>query len=75
MGDWPFIVKNKLAFPKLKIFLKEKGFDMEATIDYEPHHIIYGRRQANKRKPFKQVEVEGLGERENWMQSIPTKIW
>ena len=62
----PFTVKNKLSFPKVEFFLKEKCFDMEAAIDYDPHHIISSRRQANKRKPFKHVEVVGLAERENW---------
>ena len=66
----PFTSKNKLDFPKVKNFLKEKGFDMEATIGYNPHHIISSKTQANKRKPFEHVEVVGLAERENWMQHL-----
>ena len=55
----PFNIKNKLALPKVKIFLRERGFAMEAMIDYDPHHIISNKRKENKRKPFKQVEVVG----------------
>ena len=48
--------------------LREKGFSMEAVIDYDPHHIISNKRQANKNKPFEHVEVEGFVERDNWMK-------
>ena len=40
----PFTVKNKLALPKVESLLREKGFDMEAAIDYDPHHIIFDSR-------------------------------
>ena len=40
----PFTIKNKLALPKVESLLREKGFAMEATINYDPHHIISNRR-------------------------------
>ena len=36
----PFTIKNKLALPKVKSLLRERGLTMEAAIDYDPHHII-----------------------------------
>ena len=41
---------------------------MEATIIYDPHHIISDRRQTNRNNPFKHDEVERLVEKENWME-------
>ena len=64
----PFTMKNKLALKKVEGLLREKGFTMEAVIDYEPHHIMSNRRQGNKRKPFEHIEVEGLVERANWVK-------
>ena len=29
-------------------WLREMGFSMEAVVNYDPHHIIFDRRQANK---------------------------
>ena len=49
-------------------FLREKGFAMEAIINYDPHQIISNRRQANRNKPFEHVEVPGLVEKENWVK-------
>ena len=61
----PFTIKNKLDFPKVEGLLREKGFDMEASIDYDPHHIISNRLQEKKRNPFKHIEVARLVERAN----------
>ena len=46
--------------------IREKWFAMDVMINYNPHHIIYDRRKANKNNPFKQFDVVGLVEKENW---------
>ena len=40
-------------------FLKEKGFAMEAVINYYPHHIISNRRQANKKTHWSMLKCQG----------------
>ena len=54
----------------IEIFIREKWFAMEVAINYNPHHIIYDRRKANKNHPFKQVEVAGLVEKKNWVKYL-----
>ena len=51
----------------IEIILRETEFSMEDAINYNPHHIISNRRQANKNKPFEHSEVEGLSKATNWM--------
>ena len=51
----------------IDIMLREMRFLVEAAINYDPHHIISNRRQANKNKPFEHFEVSGLSEAANWM--------
>ena len=70
MAVGPFTVKNKSALPMIENFLKEKGFAMEATINYDPHHIISNRRQANKNKPSEHVDVAVLVEKVNYMEYL-----
>ena len=43
------------------------GFSVEDVVNYDPHHVISNRRQANKNKPFEHFEVEGLSEEANGM--------
>ena len=47
--------------------LREMGFLVESSINYDPHHIISNRIQANKNKPFEHSEVARLYEAANWM--------
>ena len=62
----PFVIKNKAALPLIESMLREMGFPTEAAINYDPHHIIFIRRQANKNKPFEHHEVASLPETSNW---------
>ena len=55
----PFTIKNKVALPMIDILLKEMVFLTEASINYDPLHVISNRRQALKRKPFEHDEVVG----------------
>ena len=61
----PFTVKIKLALSRVESLLRDKGFTIKVVIDYDPHHIISNRIQANNSKPFEHVKVEGLVERAN----------
>ena len=40
---------------------------MEVSVNYDPHHIISDRRQANKNKPFEHSKVAGLSEAVKWI--------
>ena len=51
----------------IEIMLRELGFSMEDAINYDPHHVISDKKEANKSKPFDHYEVAGLLEVENWM--------
>ena len=46
----------------IESMLREMGFLVEATVNYDPHHVISDRIQANKNKPFEHSEVVGLSE-------------
>ena len=56
----PFVIKNKVVLQLIEILIRGMGFPTEAAINYDPHHIISNRRQANKNKPFGHHEVAGL---------------
>ena len=51
----------------IESMLREMGFSVETVVNYDPHHVISNRRQANKNKPFEHFEVGGLSEVANWM--------
>ena len=63
----PFVVKRKSTLQMIESMLREMGFSVEVAVNYDPHHVISNRRQANKNKPFEHSEVEGLSEVANWM--------
>ena len=48
----PLGIKGKSALPIIEIMLREMGFPVEVVVNYDPHHVILNRRQANKNKPF-----------------------
>ena len=62
----PFVIKNKAALPLIESLLREMGFPIEASINYDPHHIISIKRKANKNNPFEHHEVACLLEATNW---------
>ena len=43
-------------------------FQKELKINYDPHHVISLRKQANKNKPFDHQSIEELAETTNWLQ-------
>ena len=47
-----FIFKNKGALVFVEKLLESMDFQREQRINYDPYHIIYLRKQANKIKPF-----------------------
>ena len=61
----PFIIKIKVSFPVIEIFIKDMEFQTTNTINYDPHHIISIRNQVNKNNPFEHQDVEGLVESVN----------
>ena len=63
----PFVIKNKVVLQLIEILIRGMGFPTEAAINYDPHHIISNKRQANKNNPFENHEVETLLEAENWL--------
>ena len=56
----PLTIKSKSSLSMIESMLMEMGFSVEVSINYEPHHIISNRRQANKNKPFEHFELVGL---------------
>ena len=44
----PFVIKNKVSLPLIEILLIEMEFPNEASINYDPHHIISNRIQAKQ---------------------------
>ena len=46
--------------------LRKLGFEIEPTINYDPHRVISNMRKDQRRKPFKHEEVVGLAEATNW---------
>ena len=63
----PFIIKTNDAFSMIESLLKDMGFKMATAINYDPHNIISIKKQVNKKKTFEHQEVEGLDEKENWL--------
>ena len=63
----PFFIKRKASLSIIEIMLREMGFLVEFDVNYDPHHVISNRRQANKNKPFEHFEVAGLSEATNWL--------
>ena len=61
----PLTIKSKEALSTIESMLREMGFSMEASFNYDPHHVISDRRQENKNKPFEHFEVAGLSEAAN----------
>ena len=53
----PFVIKRKSSLPMIERMLREMGFLVESSINYDPHHIISNRIQANKNKPFEHSKV------------------
>ena len=47
-----FIFKNKGALVFIEKLLVGMEFKKEPRINYDPHHVISLRKQANKKKPF-----------------------
>ena len=45
--------------------LERMEFQKEKGVNYDPHHIISLRKQANKNKPFDHQVIEGLNETAN----------
>ena len=58
----PLTIKSKSSLPTIEIMLREMGFSMEYSVNYDLHHIISDRRQENKNKTFEHFEVAGLSE-------------
>ena len=42
-------------------------FKTSFVVNYDPLHVISTRIQVNKNKPFEHQDVEGLAEKENWL--------
>ena len=43
------------------------GFQIEVSINYDPHQLIYIRMQVTKNNPFEHFEVAGLSKTANWL--------
>ena len=43
-------------------------FIKDVNVNYDPHHVISLRKQANKNKPFEHQPVEGMAETANLLQ-------
>ena len=63
-----FIRKSKVALPVIESLIHEMNFREYFAVNYDPHHIISQRRQMNKNKEFEHHVVEGLAEKDNWME-------
>ena len=46
------------------------GFQIDVSINYDPHHIISIRRQVNKNKPFEHYEAAGLPHTAKWLDYL-----
>ena len=64
----PFIFKNKGSLVFIERLLGNMEFQKEPKENYDPHHIISLRKQANKNKPFEHQFIEGLNEMANLLQ-------
>ena len=51
----------------MEILLREMGFQIDVSINYDPHHIISIVRQINKNKPFENNEIAGIPKTANWI--------
>ena len=49
----PLTIKNKDYLPMVEGLLTELGFEIEPTINYDPHQVISNMRTDQRRKPFK----------------------
>ena len=47
-------------------------FQKDTRVNYDPHHVISLRKQANKNKPFDHEFIEGLNETTNLLQFMET---
>ena len=63
-----FIFKSKGALVFIEKLLAIMEFKNEPKINYDPHHVISLRKQANKNKPFDHQSIEGLAETTNLLQ-------
>ena len=71
MSPWvvgPFIIKSKVSLPIVESLLQEMNFNKSIVVNYDAHHVISQRRQLDKKKAFEHQVVEGLAERDNWME-------
>ena len=64
----PFIFKGKGALDFTEKLLKNMDFIKDVNVNYDPHHVISLRKQANKNKPFEHQAIEGLAEMANLLQ-------
>ena len=48
--------------------LQEMNFKKDTLVNYDPRHVIFQRRKFNKNSAFEHEMVEGLDERDNWME-------
>ena len=63
-----FIFKSKGALDFIEKLLESLDFQKELRVNYDPHHVISLRKQANKNKPFDHQSVEGLAKTANLLQ-------
>ena len=63
-----FIFKSKGALIFIEKLLENMDFQKESKVNYDPHHVISLRKQANKNKPFEHQSVENLAETANLLQ-------
>ena len=65
-----FIFKSKGSLMFVENLLVGMEFKKEPKINYDPHHVISLRKQANKNKPFDHQSIEGLAK-----QPICCSLW
>jgi len=63
-----FIFKSKGALIFIEKLLENMDFQKESKVNYDPHHVISLRKQANKNNPFEHQSVENLAETANLLQ-------
>jgi hypothetical protein len=56
----PFVVKSRSCLSEVKAKIKDFGFSKIQGRKYDPHWIIFKRRQMNKNAPYEHEYVEGL---------------
>ena len=62
----PCTIKSRAALPLADNLLRNMGFLLGQSINYDPHQVISKRRHTDKNNPFKHTEVAGLREAANW---------